>query len=199
MPRGELTKKGCASLADSPPAVGYRTCPMPTDPSSLSMTFLSKMLATRPLSFFSRKRSPSYVTMPALSCPRCCSISSPSYSSALTLPATRWMPMMPHMRAACRREERGVPRAAAAGVSTAAAARKRLDAAVMDEPTRRSSALRARDSVAARTVCMVLPRVTPPGTRDTTPTVRRGAAAPTTGRAAAEAESITAFMVAAKF
>ena len=64
MPKGELTKKGCASVALRPPAVGYRTCPMPTLPCKESMDFLSKMLATRPLSFFSMNRCPSKVTMP---------------------------------------------------------------------------------------------------------------------------------------
>jgi hypothetical protein len=55
-------------------------------PSSLDMVRLEKTSLTRPLSLCSKNLRPLVVTMPALSWPRCCSISSPSNSSGLTAP-----------------------------------------------------------------------------------------------------------------
>ena len=58
-------------------------------PSSLDIVLAENTSLTRPLSLCSKNLRPLVVTMPALSCPRCCSISSPSNSSGLTVPCEK--------------------------------------------------------------------------------------------------------------
>mmetsp|Transcript_2299 Transcript_2299/g.15279 ORF Transcript_2299/g.15279 Transcript_2299/m.15279 type:complete len:204 (-) Transcript_2299:80-691(-) len=98
MPRGELTKKGWASAAELVPAVGYRTCAMPTFPRNCSMVSRTNTSLTNPLALASWNLPLSCVTIPAESCPRCCSMSKASYISGAAAPPRVYTPTIPQAR-----------------------------------------------------------------------------------------------------
>ena len=67
-----FAKTGCASPADSEPAVEYLLCPTAHEPSSLSSVSCENTSATIPRFLYTVIFSPLATEIPVASCPRCC-------------------------------------------------------------------------------------------------------------------------------